>query len=132
MVFCEGELGLRRPDMGSFCNEYTFVFFFFFKDFFIFGCAGSSLLCVSFLQLRCTGFSLWRLLLQRSMGSWVQGLQQLRHVGSTALAHGLSCSMPCGTLPEEGSNPCLLHQQVNLNHWTTREAPLLYFLIVDS
>ena len=33
--------------------------------------------------------------------------------------HGFSCSEACGILPDQGSNPCLLHWQVNylpLNH----------------
>ena len=37
-----------------------------------FGCAGSSLLCVGFLQLQCEGFSLWPFLLSQSTGSTVQ------------------------------------------------------------
>ena len=30
-------------------------------------------------------------------------------IGSTGVAHGLSCSMACGIFPNQGSNPCLLH-----------------------
>ena len=32
---------------------------------------------------------------------------------SVVLAHGLSCSTACGILPDQGSNPCLLHWQVD-------------------
>ena len=45
-------------------------------------------------------------------------LQQLwlagsRRAGSVAVAHGLSCSAACGILPDQGSNPCPLHWQVD-------------------
>ena len=29
------------------------------------------------------------------------------------MAHGLSCSKACGILPDQGSNPCLLHWQAD-------------------
>ena len=54
------------------------LFFFFLIYFFIFGCVGSSLLCAGFSlvaasggysSLRCTGFSMWWLLLLQSTGS---------------------------------------------------------------
>ena len=84
-------------------------FFFFlinvFIYLFIFGCIGSSLLRAGFSlvaasggysSLRCAGFSLqWLLLLQStgsrhtgfsSCGTWAQ---QLWHVGSVVMAHGL-------------------------------------------
>ena len=32
---------------------------------------------------------------------------------SVTVAHGLSCSKACGTFPDQGSNLCLLHWQVN-------------------
>ena len=38
------------------------------------------------------------------------------------MAHGLSCSMACGIFPDQGSNPCLLHWQVDslpLSHLST-------------
>ena len=75
-------------------------------------CGGFS--CCGAWALGFRGFNSW--------GMWAQPLWRM----------GLACSMPCGTFPEEGSNPCFLHQQVNLNYRTTRKAPLLYFLIVDS
>ena len=75
---------------------YIFKFFYLF----IFGCAGSSVLCMNVLQLwragatiylRSTGFSLQWLLLLQSIGCRAWGLQQLwlmslvapRHVGSS-------------------------------------------------
>ena len=54
-----------------------------------------------------------------------RGLQQLWHVGSVVVvrrlqsagsvvvAHGLSCSPACGIFPDQGSNPCPLHWQVD-------------------
>ena len=78
---------------------------------------------------RCAGLSLSGPLLLRSTGS--------RCAGSVIVAHGPSCSTACGILPDQGSNPCLLHWQADsqplchqgspgrqiLSHCTTREAP---------
>ena len=33
--------------------------------------------------------------------------------GSVVVAHGLSCSAACGIFPDQGSNPCPLHQQAD-------------------
>ena len=53
----------------------------------------------------CAGLSLsWPLLLQ-STGS--------RRAGSVVMAHGPSCSAACGIFPDQGSNPCPLHWQVD-------------------
>ena len=53
------------------------------------------------------------------------GLQQLWYAGSVVVAHGLqstgsvvvvhglSCSAACGIFPDQGSNPCPLHWQVD-------------------
>ena len=54
---------------------------------------------------RCTGLSLSRPLLLRSIGS--------RRAGSVVVAHGPSCSMACGIFPGQGSNPCSLHWQAD-------------------
>ena len=32
---------------------------------------------------------------------------------SVAVMHGLSCPMACGIIPDQGSNPCSLHQLVD-------------------
>ena len=37
----------------------------------------------------------------------------LQGAGSVVVAHGLSCSEACGTLPDQESNPCLLHWQAD-------------------
>ena len=77
----------------------------------------------AFLQLKCSGLSLYLLQLLQSIGSRVHGLQQLQYLGSAvmapgvystglvAVAHGLSCSAACGIFSDQGSNPCLLHWQ---------------------
>ena len=46
-------------------------------------------------------------------GLQVRGLQQLWPLGSVVVAHGLSCSAACGIFPNQGSNPCPLHWQVD-------------------
>ena len=102
---------------------------------FILGCAESLLLCGLFssciqqglLQLRCTGFSSWWLLLLWSTGSRVRELSRalgfrscsigaqwsrfrLQSTGSVIVAHRLSCSA-CEIFLDQGSNPCLLHRR---------------------
>ena len=99
---------------------------------FFFGCVGSSLLHASLVgasgdysSLWCTGFSLRWLLLLRSMGSRVHGLQLLGRAASVVVAcglycadsvvvaHGLCCSTACRIFPEQGSNLFLLHWQAD-------------------
>ena len=78
----------------------------------MFGCVGSSLLCAGFIVAsggyssllcaasHCSGFSCCGV---RVLGSWA----------SVVVAHGLSCSVACGIFPDQGSNPCPLHWQVD-------------------
>ena len=54
---------------------------------------------------RCAGLSLSQPLFLRSTGS--------RCAGSVVVAHGPSCSAACGIFPDQGSNPCPLHQQAD-------------------
>ena len=54
---------------------------------------------------RCAGLSLSRPLLLRSTGS--------KCAGSVVVAHGPSCSVACGILPDQGSNPCPLRWQAD-------------------
>ena len=75
--------------------------------------------------LRCTGFSLWCLLLLQSTGSRHTGFSScgmqasvvvahgLQSTGSVAVAHGLSCSAACGIFLDQGSNPCPLQWQAD-------------------
>ena len=55
--------------------------------------------------LWCVGFLLLWLLLLCSAGS--------RCPGSVVVAHGPHCSEVRGIFPEQGSNPCVLHWQVD-------------------
>ena len=85
---------------------------------FIFGCVGSLLLHISFLQLRqvgatlrcsvrasrCSGFCCCgaQALDTRASAVVVRGLQS---TCSVVVAHGLSCSAACGIFLDQGSNP---------------------------
>ena len=70
---------------------------------------------------RCAGLSLsWPLLL-RSTGS--------RRAGSVVVAHGPSCSAACGILPDQGSNPCPLHQQADSQPLRHQGSPWCILLI---
>ena len=57
------------------------------------------------LQLGSAGSPLQRLLSLQSrlQGAWT----------SVAVAHGLRCPVACAVFPDQGSNPCLLHWQVD-------------------
>ena len=104
------------------------LLFFFLKTFtylFIFGCDGSSLLLRLFflqrvgapLQLPCGLFSLHGFSCSRARapGAQVSIVVALRlsSIGSVLMAHRLSCSETCGIFPDQGSNPCLQHRQVD-------------------
>ena len=62
-------------------------------------------------------------------GLQVHGLQQLRHVGSVVVAHGLSCSVACGILPDQGSNSCPLHWQADSQPLCHQGSPLVFLII---
>ena len=112
----------------------AFFFFFFFKCIylFIFGCVRSSLLHTGFLWLKrvgatlrcgaqashCSGFSCCRAWALGTRASVVMahglsscGLRALER--RLVVAHGLRCSTACEIFPDEGSNPCPLHCQVD-------------------
>ena len=68
---------------------------------------------------RCVGLSpSWPLLL-RSTGS--------RRAGSAVVAHGPSCSVACGILPDQGSNPCSLHWQADSQPLRHQGSPTNFF-----
>ena len=67
---------------------------------------------------RCAGLSLSRPLLLRSTGS--------RCPGSVVVAHRPSCSVACGILPGQGSNPCPLHWQVDSQPLRHQGSPKWY------
>ena len=49
-------------------------------------------------------------------------------IGSIVAAHGPSCSAACGTFPEQGSNTCLLHRQVDSLPLSHQGSLVLYLL----
>ena len=69
---------------------------------------------------RCASLSLSRPLLLQSTGSG--------RAGSAAVAHGPSCSAACGIFPDQGSNPCPLHWQVDSQPLNHQGSPLALFL----
>ena len=75
---------------------------------FIFGCAGSSLLCTGSLQLWCT-FSLQWLLLLQSMGLQAHRLNSCFYLalecGLSIVVHRLSCSKASRIFPDQGIKP---------------------------
>ena len=75
---------------------------------------------------RCADLSLSRPLPLRSTGS--------RRAGSAIVAHGPSCSAACGILPDQGSNPCLLHWQADsqpLRHQGSPSVRVLLLFIAE-
>ena len=120
---------------------FLFYFIYYYYYYYFFGCIGSSLLHVSFLQLwraratvccgarasHCSGFSCCR---AWALGEWASvvvahGLQYLwcmgsavvarglQSTGSVVVAHGLSWSAARGIFPDQGSNLCPLHWQAD-------------------
>ena len=110
------------------------LFFFFFNKFIYFwlcwvfvAACRLSLVAVSevYSSLWCVGFSLWWLLLLRSMVSRCTGFSScgmqtsvvvargLQSAGSVVVAHRLSCSAACGIFQDQGANPCPLHWQAD-------------------
>ena len=97
-----------------------------FYEFIYFYCIGSSLLHMSFLQLRragatlCCGAQASHCGGSSCCGARALGCAGFSSSGSQALkrrlssvAHRLSCSAACGIFPDQGSNPCPLHWQAD-------------------
>ena len=120
----------------TFCSLVCQVFFiilFIYYLFICFGCAGSSLLCGLFsrcdkrglLFIAARGLLTAVVLLVAEYGLLgvrvaVVGAHGLSNcgswalsTGSTVVAYGLSCSVACGTFPDQGSNLCLPHWQAD-------------------
>ena len=105
---------------------FIFHFWWLFKKF-IFGWAGSSLLWRLFLScsewelfpsccVQASHFSRFSLrTMGLRVGEWasVIAVPGLDSTGSIVVAHGLSCSEACGIFLDQGSNPRLLHWQVD-------------------
>ena len=102
---------------------YLFTFIYFWLCWVFVSVQGLSLIAASggHSSSRCAGLSLLLPLLLRSTGS--------RRAGSVVVAHGPSCSASCGILPDQGSNPCLLHWQADSQPLRHQGSPrCLYFL----
>ena len=98
--------------------------------YFIFGCVGSSFLCEGFLQLRQAGATLHRG--ARASLSWPFVVEhRLQSTGSVVVAHGPSCSVACGIFPDQGSNPCPLHQQADSQPLRHQRSPHLFFYCTE-
>ena len=109
---------------------YIYIYIYLFIYLFIFGCVGSLLLCAGFLQLQragttlrcgarashCGGFS--------RCGAWALGVW-----ASVVAAGGLSCSVACGAVQDQGSKPCPCIGRRILNHCVTRETLSHIFLM---
>ena len=103
---------------------FIYLFIYFWLRWVFLAACGLSLVAVSrgysllpCVASHCSGFSLQWLLLLRSTGSRHAGsvvvAHRLQSAGSAVAAHGLSCFVACGTLPDQGLNPCPLHWQVD-------------------
>ena len=112
------------PTIYFYFYFYSFLIFYFFNTILVclhsflmyvcmYGCVGSSFLCEGFLQLWQAGATLHR----SAWASHYRGLSLpstgSRCAGSVIVAHGPSCSAACGIFPDQGSNPCPLHQQAD-------------------
>ena len=51
-------------------------------------------------------------------------------MGSVVVAHGLSCSAACGIFPDQGSNPCPLHWQVDSQPLRHQGSPPIIIIII--
>ena len=111
-----------------------FIYFIYFWLHWVFVAArGLSLVAVSrgHSSSRCTGSSLRWLLLLQGMGSRCASSVVVAHVlwstGSVVVVHGLICSTACGVFPDQGSNPCPLHWQVDSQPLRHQGSPLCHF-----
>ena len=88
--------------------------------------------CGGLTSLQRTGCSLrWSLLLP-STGCRAHGpegeVPALWGAGSAAVALGLCCSAARGILPDRGSNPCLLHWQVDFSPVSHHGSPVVFYV----
>ena len=62
----------------------------------------------------------------------VDSLVALGRAGSEAVTHGLRCSAVCGILPDQRSNPCLLHWQVDSLPLEHQGSPISSILLLKT
>ena len=96
---------------------------------------GLSLVAASggYSSLCCAGFSLRRLPPLQCTGSrWTGSVvaRGLQRAGSAAVAHRPSHSAACGILPDQGSNPCPLHWQVDSQTLCHQGSPFFFFFLM--
>ena len=109
----------------------VFIFFFSNLILFIFGCAGSLLLCgLSLVAVRGLLVSVpARVPEQRLPGA--ESSEAVAHerssCGSWALELRLSSPEICGIFPDQGLNPCFLHWQANSLPLSHQGSPLFFF-----
>ena len=113
---------LAKANSGIFCIFLKLINFYFWLCWVFVSVRGLSLVAASggHSSSRCVGLSLSQPLFLRSTGS--------RRTGSAVAAHRPSCSVACGILPDQGSNPCPLHWQADSQPLCHQGSPLLYFI----
>ena len=87
----------RNFSLGLFLNDH-FIFYYYLLSLLAFGCTGSSLLCVDFLQLWRAGATLCCNVLASVAGASLD-------TGPVAVAHGCLVARRHRTLPRPGSGP---------------------------
>ena len=104
-------------------NKFIYLFIYFWLCWVFVSVRGLSLVAASggHSSSRCAGLSLSRPLLLRSTGS--------RRAVLVIVAHGPSCSAACGILPDQGSNPCLLHWQADSQPLRHQGSPQKVFFL---
>ena len=105
------------------CSIFFFKFIYFWLCWVFVSVRGLSLVVASggHSSSRFAGLPLLRPLLLRSTGS--------RRAGSVVVAHGPSCCVACGILPDQGSNPCPLHWQADSQPLRHQGSPYIVVLI---
>ena len=136
----------QASSFSSFLPFLVFAFFFIYFYSLICGCAGSSLLCLVAVSRRYSLVTVRGLLIavgslvveHRLQATWasVAAARGLGSCGSGTLehrlvvvAHGPSCSVARGILPDQGQNPCLLHWQANSLALSHQGSPVHNFFL---
>ena len=94
-------------------------------------CCVRAFSCCGAWASHCSGFSCCG---ARPLGVWASVFvaPRLQSADSVVVAYGLSCSSACGISLDQGSNPCLLHWQMDSLPLSQQEAPWLHILQIFS
>ena len=117
----------RRKQRSTFFNINLFIYYLFLAALGLCCCARAFSSCGEWglLFVAVSGLLIAVASLAVEYGLQARGLQQLQHIGSVIVAHGLSsagsvvvvhglsCFVACGIFPHQGSNPCTLHWQAD-------------------